>query len=99
MGLKEAVAYALSEEAATTQTSADRPSSSQSSSPLTQREEEVAALVAQGLTNRQLSTELSISERTASNHVARILRKLGLRSRAQIVSWVTEHKLSDPDRD
>jgi predicted ATPase/DNA-binding SARP family transcriptional activator/DNA-binding CsgD family transcriptional regulator len=99
MGLKEAVAYALSEEAATTQTAADRPSSSQSSCPLTQREEEVAALVAQGLTNRQLSTELSISERTASNHVARILRKLGLRSRAQIVSWVTEHKLPDPDRD
>jgi DNA-binding NarL/FixJ family response regulator len=57
---------------------------------LTRREREVAALIARGLTNRQVSTELSISERTAGNHVAKILKKLGLRSRAQIVSWVSE---------
>jgi non-specific serine/threonine protein kinase len=92
MGLKEAVAYALSEEAATTQTSADRPSSSQSSSPLTQREEEVAALVARGMTNRRIASELSISEHTAATHVRRILKKLGLRSRAQMGSWLTERR-------
>ena len=53
---------------------------------LTRREREVASLVARGLTNRQISTELSISERTAANHVAKILHKLGLHSRAQIAA-------------
>jgi non-specific serine/threonine protein kinase len=57
---------------------------------LTPREQETALLVARGLTNRQISTKLSISERTAGNHVAKILKKLGLRSRAQIASWVSE---------
>jgi non-specific serine/threonine protein kinase len=57
---------------------------------LTAREQEVAALLARGLTNRQVSTKLSISERTAGNHVAKILKKLGLNSRAQIASWVRE---------
>jgi DNA-binding NarL/FixJ family response regulator len=64
---------------------------------LTRREREVVVLVARGLTNRQVSAELSISERTAGNHVARILRKLGLRSRAQIASWATERRLLAPE--
>ena len=51
---------------------------------LTRREREVAVLVARGLTTREISTRLGISERTAGNHVARILRKLDLRSRAQV---------------
>ena len=63
---------------------------------LTSREREVATLVARGLTNRQVATELGISERTAGNHVARILRKLALRSRAQIASWVNERQLRTP---
>jgi non-specific serine/threonine protein kinase len=58
---------------------------------LSRREREVVTLVARGLTNRQISAELSISERTAGNHVAKILRKLGLRSRTQIVTWATEY--------
>jgi DNA-binding NarL/FixJ family response regulator len=48
--------------------------------------------VARGLTNRQIASELSVSRNTANNHVARILRKLGLRSRAQIAAWVTERR-------
>jgi predicted ATPase/DNA-binding CsgD family transcriptional regulator len=64
---------------------------------LSGREREVAVLVARGLTNRQISTELGISERTAGNHVGRILGKLRLRSRAQIASWAIEHKLLTPD--
>src|SRR5829696_7670873 len=59
---------------------------------LTRREREVALLVARGLTNRQIASELSVSTSTANNHVARILRKLGLRSRAQIAAWVTERR-------
>jgi non-specific serine/threonine protein kinase len=63
---------------------------------LTPREQEVAVLLVQGLTNRQISKRLSISERTAGNHVAKILRKLGLHSRAQIAAWATERELLAP---
>jgi len=57
---------------------------------LTPRELEVAALVAEGLSNRELAARLVITERTAENHVAHILDRLGLRSRVQIATWVTE---------
>jgi non-specific serine/threonine protein kinase len=66
---------------------------------LSRREREVAALVAAGLTNRQISAELSISERTAGNHVARILHKLHLHSRTQVAAWATEHRLPGPQQD
>ena len=59
-------------------------------SPLTRREEEVAALVAQGLSNRQIATQLVISHRTADGHLERIMNKLGFRSRAQIAAWVQQ---------
>jgi DNA-binding NarL/FixJ family response regulator len=51
---------------------------------LTRREEEIALLIARGLTNRQLSAELVISELTVASHIRKILKKLGLRLRAQI---------------
>jgi DNA-binding CsgD family transcriptional regulator len=93
LGLEEAVAYALSEaEAATLTAAADGPSSGQQSTTLTHREEEVAVLVAQGHTNRQIASELSISEHTAATHVRRILKKLGLQSRSQIGSWLTQQQ-------
>jgi DNA-binding NarL/FixJ family response regulator len=57
------------------------------------------ALVARGLTNRQIAQELSISERTAGNHVAKILRKLELRSRAQIGRWAADRQLRMPHPD
>ncbi|TNC24136.1 hypothetical protein FG385_18935 [Amycolatopsis alkalitolerans] len=56
--------------------------------PLTRREREIAALVAQGLTNRQIGAAVHISERTAENHVQHILTKLGFTTRAQIATWV-----------
>ncbi|MDQ6669489.1 MAG: LuxR C-terminal-related transcriptional regulator [Chloroflexota bacterium] len=55
--------------------------------PLSARELEVAALVARGLTNKQIASELVISERTAATHVAHILDKLDLRTRAEIAAW------------
>ena len=55
---------------------------------LTRREREVAHLVAQGLTNREIATRLFISERTAESHVEQIRGKLGFRSRVQIANWV-----------
>ena len=56
--------------------------------PLTRRQREVAQLVAQGLTDREVATRLSISIRTAESHVEQILARLGFRSRAQIAAWV-----------
>ena len=54
---------------------------------LSPREEEVAALVAEGLTNRQIAQRLVISERTAQNHVQHILTKLGFATRGQVAAW------------
>ena len=56
-------------------------------SGLTAREAEVAALVARGLTNRQIADALVLSERTAQNHVQHILTKLGFSTRSQIAAW------------
>jgi non-specific serine/threonine protein kinase len=60
---------------------------------LSPREQEVAALVARGRTNRQIATALVITERTAANHVEHILQKLGLTSRVQIGVWAAGHGL------
>ena len=56
--------------------------------PLTRREREVAELIAQGLTNRQIGARLFIAERTVDTHVSRILAKLGCSSRAQVAAIV-----------
>jgi pimeloyl-ACP methyl ester carboxylesterase/DNA-binding CsgD family transcriptional regulator len=60
---------------------------------LTDRELEVAGLVAEGLTNQAIARRLSVAPRTAEAHVENIRRKLQVRSRAQIATWVTEHRL------
>ncbi|HEX8727241.1 MAG TPA: LuxR C-terminal-related transcriptional regulator, partial [Ktedonobacterales bacterium] len=61
---------------------------------LTAREREVAALVAQGKTSREIADLLVVSERTAEVHVGNILGKLGFTSRAQIAVWAVEHGLA-----
>jgi non-specific serine/threonine protein kinase len=53
--------------------------------PLTAREREVAGLVVEGLSNREIASRLVITERTAENHVSHILNKLAVDSRAQLV--------------
>jgi non-specific serine/threonine protein kinase len=64
-------------------------------SPISPREREVAALVARGLMNREIAAELVIAERTVETHVANILGKLGLKSRAQVGAWAARHGLLD----
>jgi pimeloyl-ACP methyl ester carboxylesterase/DNA-binding CsgD family transcriptional regulator len=59
---------------------------------LTDRELEVAGLVAEGLTNQAIASRLSVAPRTAEAHVENIRRKLDVRSRAQIATWVTEQR-------
>jgi non-specific serine/threonine protein kinase len=60
---------------------------------LTRREQEVVALLARGLTNRQIAKELTITERTAETHVCKVLSKLRLSRRAQLTAWAVEHEL------
>ncbi len=57
-------------------------------SGLSRREAEVAQLVAEGLSNRDIATRLFISERTAENHVQSIFNKLGFESRSQLAAWI-----------
>jgi non-specific serine/threonine protein kinase len=57
---------------------------------LTLREREVAALIARGLTNRDIASQLVVTARTAETHVQNILNKLGFSSRAQIAAWAVE---------
>jgi predicted ATPase/DNA-binding CsgD family transcriptional regulator len=61
---------------------------------LSRREREVAVLVAEGLTDRQIAQRLFISERTAEGHVQGIRNKLGFDNRTQIASWVTMQGLA-----
>jgi non-specific serine/threonine protein kinase len=90
MSLAEAVSYAL----------ADGPEEAWHSGPrrtLTQRELEVAALVAQGLTNRRIAGQLYLSVRTVDTHVDHVLTKLGFSTRAQLVAWAYESGLLPKD--
>jgi DNA-binding CsgD family transcriptional regulator len=61
-------------------------------SALTPRELEVAALVAEGLTNKEIAARLFLSERTAEGHVEHIRDKLGFGTRAQIATWFTQSR-------
>jgi predicted ATPase/DNA-binding SARP family transcriptional activator/DNA-binding CsgD family transcriptional regulator len=100
MTLKEAIEYALSKEE-TALLSAPTPEKASIGEPLDElapREWDVALLIVQGLTNRQIATELVISEHTVATYVGRILKKLGLHSRVQIAALVMEQQLLPLDQ-
>ena len=63
------------------------------SARLTDREREIAVLVARGLTNREIAEQLVLSVRTVETHVGRVLAKLGLRTRGQLTAWAHEEGL------
>ncbi|GAA4562272.1 ATP-binding protein [Planotetraspora kaengkrachanensis] len=86
--LEEAVAEALGGERA-----GEEPETAASAaSPLTARELEIAELIAQGLSNKEIAAALVVAQRTAEGHVEHILAKLGYTSRAQIAAWMTAQK-------
>jgi predicted ATPase/DNA-binding SARP family transcriptional activator/DNA-binding CsgD family transcriptional regulator len=98
----QAVEYALSGadvEPRVSPTPKRRPSVGVPPNALTGREEEVAALVTQGMSNRQIAQKLYLSERTIEHHVSKILRKLDLTSRTEIASWATQQRLIAPNPD
>jgi DNA-binding CsgD family transcriptional regulator len=61
--------------------------------PLTTREQEVALLLAHGLTNKQIAAKLILSPATVRSHVEHILTRLDLRSRAQVAVWASQQGL------
>jgi DNA-binding NarL/FixJ family response regulator len=82
MSIESAVSYALDEQPPAALTADDRGG-------LTPREYEIAGLVAQGLTNREIAEQLVIAKRTAETHIDHILNKLDLANRVQIAIWIT----------
>jgi non-specific serine/threonine protein kinase len=68
------------------------------SAALSPRGEEIAVLVSRGLTNRQIASELSISEHTVATHMTKMLKRLGLNSRSTLSAWVAERGLSQTDQ-
>jgi non-specific serine/threonine protein kinase len=87
MPLDEAVAYALED----SRSGLGRTPSRAPGEMFTPREREVVALLARGLTNRQVAEELVITEGTAENYVQRVLGKLGFNNRAQVAGWAAAH--------
>jgi len=68
-------------------TAAPAPTRKGAQDPLTTREREVAGLVAQALSNREVARALVLSERTVESHVRSILAKTGLTSRTELTRW------------
>jgi DNA-binding CsgD family transcriptional regulator len=74
----------------------ERRAASVPGNELSGRELEVAALLADGLTNAQIAERLFIARKTAAVHVSNILAKLGMRSRTEIAAWAIRTGVADP---
>jgi DNA-binding NarL/FixJ family response regulator len=85
MTTEEVLAYALAEGEPPRGGEADR---------LTARQQEIALLVAEGLSNREISERLHLSVRTVETHVNNILVELGFHSRVRLAGWARDVGLS-----
>jgi non-specific serine/threonine protein kinase len=91
--LEQAIELALAEDHAPTPAPVTSPAAP---GGLTRRELEIAALIASGLSNRQIGERLVIGERTVDTHVTNIRTKLELHRRVQITAWAIAHHLAPP---
>ncbi|HEV2258479.1 MAG TPA: response regulator transcription factor [Streptosporangiaceae bacterium] len=87
MTIDEGIAFATEDKPAPTPAP---PVKSAPDTELTNRQLEIARLIAGGLTNRQIADRLFLSERTVETHITNILNKLGLNSRVQLSRWLAE---------
>jgi predicted ATPase/DNA-binding CsgD family transcriptional regulator len=92
----QAISLALTDDSGTAATAGTTTTAGKSPAPhlgpiLSRREREVTALIARGLSNREISAELMIGEKTVGNHIDHIMTKLDLRSRTRIAVWAIEH--------
>ncbi|MFG2682007.1 ATP-binding protein [Streptomyces sp. NPDC048392] len=89
MPWRQAVCLALGEDSV-------EPQDAGASHPLSRREQDVAALVVEGLTNRQIAARIHVSVRTVETHIRHIRTTLGLRSRAHIAAWAAQQQTDVP---
>ena len=94
MPLDQAIAHALASHTEPDEQTTARSRRDRGADQLTPREREVAALIAQGRSNRQIGEALVITERTVAAHVEHLLGKLGFSSRTQVGVWASEHHLT-----
>jgi predicted ATPase/DNA-binding CsgD family transcriptional regulator len=86
--IDDAIRYALGER---TESVLPGPAAGRSA-PLTPRERQVATLIAEGLSNKEIAARLVIAPRTVEGHVERVLVKLGFTKRVQLAAWITEQR-------
>ena len=96
MQLQEIIDCALLESAASTETTR---AEKEKFSGLTAREREVAALIAQGKSNREIAEAMTVGVKTIETYVTRILNKLNFESRVQIATWAVEKGMALPVSD
>ncbi|MEU8706278.1 LuxR C-terminal-related transcriptional regulator [Streptomyces sp. NPDC048565] len=89
MPWRQALALALGDEVS-------EPRGGGAAHPLSRRERDVAALVVEGLTNRQIAARIHVSVRTVETHIRHIRTTLGLRSRAHIAAWEAQQQAGAP---
>ena len=92
MSTSEAIDYALDEKQPVRRSA---PTDAKKMTPLSKRELEVARLIAEGMSNKEIGTRCFLSERTVETHVSNILNKLGINSRVEVAGWVARELGSD----
>jgi non-specific serine/threonine protein kinase len=95
MSLEQAVELALTATQAQPMQPDVLPAGLTQRTVLSRREQQVAALLAEGLTNRQIAERLVVSERTVAAHIEHILDKLGFASRHQVAAWASDNEIGN----
>jgi DNA-binding NarL/FixJ family response regulator len=92
MSTDEAIAFALEEKKVARLVASPVE---KRTTPLSKRELEIARLVADGMSNKEIGSRCFLSERTVETHVSNILNKLGINSRVEVARWVARELGSD----